>query len=40
MGAHQKLKIDIPCLVLVGSRDRFECDFTIKLKPIEGLVED
>jgi len=28
------------CLVLVGSRNGFERDFTIKLKYIEGLIED
>ena len=28
------------CLVLVGSRNGFERDFTIKLKSIEGLMED
>jgi len=28
------------CLVLVGSRSRFERDLTIKLKYIEGLMED
>ena len=28
------------CLVLVGSRNGFERDFTIKLKQIEGLIED
>jgi len=28
------------CLVLVGSRNRFERNFTIKLKQIEGLMED
>jgi len=27
-------------LVLVGSRNGFESDFTIELKQIEGLVED
>jgi len=27
-------------LVLVGSRNRLECNFTIKLKSIEGLIED
>ena len=28
------------CLVLVGSRNGFESDFTIKFKQIEGLMED
>ena len=28
------------CLVLVGSRNGFERDFTIKVKIIEGLTED
>jgi len=28
------------CLVLVGSRNKFEQDFTIKLKLIEVLLED
>ena len=28
------------CLVLVGSRNRFKRDITIKLKSIEGLMED
>ena len=28
------------CLVLIGSRNGFEPDFTIELKQIEGLVED
>ena len=28
------------CLVLVGSRNRFERGFTIKLKQIEGLMKD
>ena len=28
------------CLVLVGSMNGFECEFTIKLKQIEGLMED
>ena len=28
------------CLVLVGSRNGFECDFTIKLKYTEGLMDD
>jgi len=28
------------CLVLVGSKNRFKRDFFIKLKLIEGLIED
>ena len=28
------------CLVLVGSRNGFERDFTIELKEIKGLMED
>ena len=28
------------CLVLVGSRNGFERDFTNELKQIEGLMED
>ena len=28
------------CLLLVGSKNGFECDFTIELKWIEGLMED
>jgi len=33
-GVSLSKKLNIHCLVLFGSRDRFECDFTIKLKYI------
>jgi len=37
----QVIQLHYPCcLVLVGSRNGFERDFTIELKYIEGLMED